>query len=405
MYKSHMDAFRAGRGAWGYAGRAVANERGVALIVTLFIVALVTVLVLEYHFDATVELELAVNQGQDIQAYHLAMSGVNFARALLKKDGADADGPGDFWYDQLGSGAPLGGLCYPPQLFLSLANETGASAVGADVPGTTPSPVGGDEGNNEGNHEGRDEGCVSLRIIDEQGKLPINALRVAAESNPADIENEDWYKILEQFFISFEIDPEKIPALVDWVDKDDIPSPGGSGAESGYYEGLETPYTAANYPMRSLAELRLVRGFDYETLAKLFPGASPEAMADTDLGGNAYLTAQGTEPNTIRVNLNTANKEVLQALLDGLTQGSGGSADVVEDIVTKRQEEPFEQLSDVNEFITEGQVRTRLRDVADVKSHYFRVESAGVVGPIQKKVVAVIERQEGNLKLIYLKVQ
>ena len=397
MSKSYVSSWR----AW----RAVANERGVALIVTLFIVALVTVLVLEFHFDAAVEFELAANHGQDIQAYHLAMSGVNFARALLKKDEADADGPGDFWYDQLGAGAPLGGLCYPPQLFLSLANETGDSAVSAAATGAPSFPEPSGEGSGEARDEGSDEGCVSLRIIDEQGKLPINALRTEAEANPSDIENTAWYKIFEQFFNSFEIDPEKIPALVDWVDANDSPSPGGSGAESGYYEGLETPYTAANHPMRSLAELRLVRGFDYETLAKLFPGTQPQTMADTDLGGNAYLTAQGTDPDTMRINLNTANKEVLQALFDGLTDGSGVSADVVEDIVTKRQEEQFKQLSDVNEFISENQVRTRLRDVADVKSRYFRVESTGVMGPIQKKVVAVIARERDTLELVYLKVE
>ena len=401
MYKSYGRSLKTGRGARAYAGRAVTDERGVALIVTIFIVALVTVLVLEYHFDATVELELAANHGQDIQAYHLAMSGVSFARAVLQRDDATADGPGDFWYDQLGAGAPLSGFCYPPQLFLSLANETGDSVVGDGFTGATASP----EANGETSEEGSDEGCVSLRIIDEQGKLPLNALRPEPGSDAPELEESEWYKIFVAFFDSFEIDQEKIFALVDWVDTNDSPSPGGSGAESGYYEGLETPYTAANRPMRSLAELRLVRGFDYETLAKLFPGTQPEAMADTDLGGNAYLTAQGTDPKVIRVNLNTASKEVLQALLDGLTESAGGSADVVEDIVTKRQEEQFDELSDVNDFITESQVQTRLRDVADVKSRYFRVESTGVVGVIQKKVVAVIERDEDKLELVYLKVE
>jgi general secretion pathway protein K len=383
----------------------VTNERGVALIVTLFIVALVTVLVLEYHFDAAVELELAVNHGQDIQAYHLAMSGVNFARTLLKKDEADTDGPGDFWYDQLGAGSPLGAICYPPQLFLSLASESGDRGVSTAVPETTSAPQTSGEGGGEQGDERGDEGCVSLRIIDEQGKLPVNALRVAAERNPGESENTPWYRIFAQFFSSFEIDLEKIPALVDWVDANDSPSPGGSGAESGYYEGLETPYKAANHAMRSLAELRLVRGFDYETLAKLFPGTQPEAIADTDLGENAYLTAQGTEPDTIRINLNTANKEVLRALFDGLAGRAGSSVDVVEDLVAKRQEEPFKRLSDVNEFISDPQVRSGLRSVADVKSRYFRVESTGVVGPIKKRVVVVIERRQAALELVYLKVE
>src|SRR5881296_2977800 len=61
------------------ARRSLDNEQGVALVVTLFVVALVAVLVLEYHFDASVELDLAANYANDVQAYHLALAGVHFA--------------------------------------------------------------------------------------------------------------------------------------------------------------------------------------------------------------------------------------------------------------------------------------------------------------------------------------
>src|SRR5918911_1208612 len=74
------------------------NEQGLALVITLFVVALVTVLVLEYHFDATVELDLAANYANDVQAYHLALAGVRFAQALLERDDAKSDGPEDVWY-------------------------------------------------------------------------------------------------------------------------------------------------------------------------------------------------------------------------------------------------------------------------------------------------------------------
>ena len=57
---------------------------------TLFVVVLVTVLVLEYHFDASVEIDLAMNYASDVQAYHLALAGVRFAQALLER-------PHDSW--------------------------------------------------------------------------------------------------------------------------------------------------------------------------------------------------------------------------------------------------------------------------------------------------------------------
>src|ERR1043166_8929573 len=61
------------------------QEQGLALVLTLFVVALVTVLVLEYHFDASVEIDLAMNYASDVQAYHLALAGVHFAQALLQQ--------------------------------------------------------------------------------------------------------------------------------------------------------------------------------------------------------------------------------------------------------------------------------------------------------------------------------
>ena len=75
----------------------LADERGAALIITLFIVALVAILVLEYHFDATIEVELADNYASEVQAYQLAVSGINLARALLQQDDPAYDAPMELW--------------------------------------------------------------------------------------------------------------------------------------------------------------------------------------------------------------------------------------------------------------------------------------------------------------------
>jgi general secretion pathway protein K len=355
-----------------------------ALVITLFVVALVTVLVLEYYFDASVEIELAANYADDVQAYHLAVSGVNFARALLLRDDRRADGTEDLWY-RLG----LIPACFPPQQLLSLAEGEGVGSSPLEASQEVAAAA------------ASDEGCVSLQITDEQSKLPINALAPAAGGQDP---NHTWLRIFEQFFASFQIDQDILDALVDWLDQDDIPR-GIGGAEDAYYEGLETPYEAQDGPMRSLGELRLVRGFDFETLAKFFPGLPPEAVAGVDLGSNSYLTAFGTGQEA-KVNLNTANAEVLQALLAGLQDGSGGTDDMVEEIIAKRQESQFERMSEVNELISDSAVRAQLAQVADIKSAYFRVESTGVVEIIRKKVIAVLRRsQQGTITLVYLKVE
>src|ERR1051325_7256598 len=100
----------------GGAGPYRGQERGLALVMTLFVVAVVTVLVLEYHFDASVEIDLAMNYASDVQAYHLALAGVRFAQALLERDSPQDDGPDDSWY-KLG----LVPACFSPQQLLELA--------------------------------------------------------------------------------------------------------------------------------------------------------------------------------------------------------------------------------------------------------------------------------------------
>src|SRR5713101_812930 len=313
------------------------QEHGLALVMTLFVVALVTVLVLEYHFDASVEIDLAMNYANDVQAYHLALAGVRFAQALLQQAPKDTNGLEDTWY-KFG----LVPACFSPQQLLELATSglgEGLPAAGRDAKTGLSQHV-ADPRVEEIGQEGA--GCVSLRITDENSKLPINALRPpnGDENQPPD---PRWVSIFQRFFESFKIDPEVVDALIDWLDAGDNPR-GTGGAERSYYQSLPIPYAPPNGPMRTPGELRLVKGLnDAETLAKLFPGATLEAVADLDLGRNNYLTPFGaaqTQPSTQPtntggnrptgqpasqqgdqfakwINVNTASAEVLKALIAG----------------------------------------------------------------------------------------
>lgn len=86
-------------------------------------------------------------------------------------------------------------------------------------------------------------------------------------------------------------EPDRAAALLDWLDPDDVAREGG--AESGWYRGngLRTP---RNGPLVSIDELRLVRGFDSATVARLAP------FVTTRLGR--------------RINVNAAPLEVLRTL-------------------------------------------------------------------------------------------
>jgi general secretion pathway protein K len=62
-------------------------------------------------------------------------------------------------------------------------------------------------------------------------------------------------------------------SLADWIDADNDQQP-NEGAEDGYYLSLPSPYLAANRPLTDVAELALVRGFNDEVRARLRPFVS-----------------------------------------------------------------------------------------------------------------------------------
>lgn len=426
------------------------NQRGFALIITLFVVTLVTILVLEYHFDAQIELELAVANGEDVQAYYLALSTVNLVRAVLAQDDPSSDGPQDPWAQV----ALLNGACITPHELLSMAASaaaaggagTGSSIVGPGfVPGSlealkSPFSPGADlRPPQDAATASAQEGCVSLSITDESAKLPLNALlpQGPPQGNGQPQPNPEWKAIFEEFFDSFQISPDIVQAIVDWIDPDDNRF-GSEGAESSDYAGLEKPYEAANKPLRSPGELRLIKGFHLPENLALLCRVPVEEVRDIDIATNEYLTVYGAVPpptppqppqpprpprrnspppnpptssagNAAKVNLNTAKPEVLHAIFAGLTgrtDGRGGVDTIVNDIIATRAEK---QCTQINECVPSPPAT--LTNVADVKSTHFQVIAEGRVGtganPVTKRIIAVIERQTSATapKIVYFKVE
>ena len=351
-------------------GTTGSDERGVALVLTLFIVALVSVLVLEYHFEAVVELDLAHNYGSDVQAYHVAMSGMRLAQELLAYDDSESDGPQDSWH-RIG----LIPACIPPQTFLQLAV---ASAAGASLDGGLQDQTGMD---NAANADGPDRGCVSLRIAVEEERLPVNALMpVDLPDNTAEplVEEaagllEDWEVIFETLFIQLAIDSTLLDALVGWLED--------------------------NGPMQTRRELGLVPGFDAEIMKKLAPRVTAYGTPQLDSDRLEYP----------KVNINTANPQVLRALIEGLSDGAGDMTGYVDDIVALRadnllQNRQIESTSELQDYLPEevGEVFDKF---ATVQGTYFTVTSTARVEDIQKTVVAVLQPGEAGKEPIYFRIE
>src|SRR5215831_176255 len=222
------------------------NPRGVALLVVLLGVALMTLIVLDFGTTAALGYLSAANQANELRAYFLARSSVAVGLGLLAEDSRmDAvmqtpyDGLNDVW------AAP-----FPP------VNVDGGSA--------------------------------SVSIIDETRKLNINQL-----VNPTTGEIDPQYAmVLERLFSILNIPPEIIPALADWIDADSIPAPQG-GAEMDYYLRLVPPYAPRNGFMPTIGDLKMVRGVDDAIFHRLLPFVTvvPEMQVNANTAPPEVLAA------------------------------------------------------------------------------------------------------------------
>lgn len=62
------------------------DEKGIALIITLLVVTLLTALIVEFAYSARVNLSAAGNFRDKQKAYYLSKSGVNFIAGIMKQD-------------------------------------------------------------------------------------------------------------------------------------------------------------------------------------------------------------------------------------------------------------------------------------------------------------------------------
>lgn len=196
------------------------NERGIALLLTLVILVLLTAVIVEFDYGAKVNLITAGNFRDEVRAIYLAKSGVAGARAALKDDALHHGS-----YDAL--------------------TEFWAQPIPAY-------PVG--------------EGSVSIEITDESGKIDLNRL-----GDRRSLERETTGNMLKRLLRVLEVDAALIEPIVqsikNWVDQDsthDCP-------EEFYYEQQNPPYQCKKGPMYTLSELLLVKGITPEIYNKIRP--------------------------------------------------------------------------------------------------------------------------------------
>jgi general secretion pathway protein K len=139
------------------------NQNGIALIFSLVVVALLSILVIEFSFLSRVNASIVGNWESERRAYYLAKGGVSFGVYLLKRDKPGVDCYLDDW----------------------------AKAI-------PPIPV--------------DEGVITFEVSDEDGKINVNSL--IGKNGKL---NRELSKVTEKLFKLCDIDSEALSSLLDYL--------------------------------------------------------------------------------------------------------------------------------------------------------------------------------------------
>jgi general secretion pathway protein K len=227
-------------------------------------------------------------------------------------------------------------------------------------------------------------GSYQVTVIDEESKININ------------LATRDIIRGLLTSIGIYSLSADSIcDAVLDWRDTDDFPML--NGAESDYYSSLDRPYSSKNSKIYDIDELLLVRGIT----PGLLYGLNPE---DSTAGLEQYITVYGKG----KININTANRSVLEAL-PGVDEQS--SIFIVRgrgalDYKPLSKAEFIKYLQEVNPSGEQQGDYQQLQRLVDTKSYYFTIVSRGWVesGSIEKVLKVVVYRtilgQKVNLRII-----
>jgi general secretion pathway protein K len=185
--------------------------------------------------------------------------------------------------------------------------------------------------------------------------------------------NKKQLQVLQRLLELLDLDPAIADAVADWIDPDKEKR--DNGAEDGDYEGLDPPYVAANQPLTSITELRLIKGIDAAVYNKLAP----------------YVCVL---PSGTALNVNTAAPVVLAALNENLN---------IEQF-KKSAEEAKESYKDINEFIEANKLAGLTGPMLNlaVNTQHFLIEVEAKVGEGRAVLHSVVERSEdGHIKVLF----
>lgn len=300
-------AARLRRGLVVRAARRRRKERGVALLMVLGALALLTVMLTEFQDASSAELGSSLAARDQVRAEYAAKSAVNLTRLLIAAEPTIR--------------APLalltGGAQIPvweyTDVILGAFNDAESGATFEGISGMNLA---------EGRNLGMEGAAFDIVVVDEDSKINLN-VAARADSFSQKRLSEQLAAMLagvqhDEFFDEHQdekgtrLDRLTVcSALIDWVDTDvdrasceRSETATSSAPEDSYYQLQTKPYRRKNAAFDSLEEVHLVQGVSDEFYQRFF-------FPDPDDEKSRVVTVWGTG----KVNVNSANARTLLALV------------------------------------------------------------------------------------------
>lgn len=291
------------------------SERGIALLMTVFVIAIGTVLIFELGRMARYDQRSARSFAERIQGNYIIRSGFNVGQVILsipKIENPKEDWFGDIW-SQIGYARDL--------------------------------PIEGLPGN------------PRIQIVDESSKFNINWL---GERGPkGDRWRERFISLFNQLGFVQENFPSgdnraiggaafddltQVAAISDWIDEDRSNFQSQALTAKGF-ESNAPPGYFFNRNLKNINELLLVPGMTRERLGRLIP----------------YVRVDDPSGDSQRININTARYETLVAL--------GYPASIASEITLGQRQAPIttERLKELN------QIDTTLNSITTVRAQEYSI--------------------------------
>ncbi len=250
------------------------RERGVALVMVLTVIAMISVYVAELSSNTSTAFQMAVSERDRLRAEYIARSGLNLTRLLIAKEPEIRKIIAPIYSMMLGHGPPqINVWTFANEILMPFANYKGAREQGASL-GIDFTKMAGlkDTG-----------GTFEVMTVSENSMININKPLFFSGDEARTSIAMQMYALLggyqtdspyETMFTQVDADGQLtnrldiVSSLIDWWDEDEqrtVFDPGGArvtsaGTEDDIYSRFPEPYRVKNAPYDSLEELRLIRG-------------------------------------------------------------------------------------------------------------------------------------------------